>query len=148
MILPINTTPDDFFRDFIRILNPVLKLRNREADMLEAFLKVYYTNRAHPRVNQLLFSSSTLRLIRESLGMTVASFNNHKFRLRKKEIFIGRQINPAITRAMPVNGKVQITFAVNIVAPKKNEQRTDNKEHKDTTLQQQSNSSSVPQRAL
>ncbi len=119
MIIPVNTTPSEFFGLYISILNPILKLRQREADMLEAFLKVYYTNKNHPRVNQLLFSSSSLRTIRESLGMTVASFNNHKFRLRKKEILIGRSINPIIVKNSPINGKLNISFVINIKRPTK-----------------------------
>ncbi len=135
MILPIKTTPENFFSLYVSVLNPVLKLRKREADILVSFLRVHYTNRNHPRVNQLLFSSSNLRSIRETLGMTVASFNNHKFRLRKKEIFIGRSINPLITKNYPVDGKLNITFAMQIQIPLKHEKRVNNKENKDTIIQ-------------
>lgn len=136
MIVPIKTLPGNFVSTYISILNPILKLRNREADILEAFLKVYYANKNNPRVNQLLFSHSALRSIKESLGMTTASFNNHKFRLRKKEILIGRSINPLITKNLPKDGKLNITFALEITKNKNNGQEADSKKYKNTTVQQ------------
>lgn len=139
MTIPITTTTEDFFGLYVSILNPILKLRNREAEILEAFLKVHYTNRTHPSVNQLLFSSSTLRSIRESLKMTVASFNNHKHRMRKKNIFIGRTINPLITKNYPKGNSLNINFALLI------DERKNNKVHKDTRIQRQSNSSTIQQ---
>ena len=142
MILPIETTPKDFFNLYVSILNPILKLRHREADILEAFLRVHYANRYHSNVNQLLFSSSVLKSIRESLNMTVASFNNHKHRLRKKEIFIGRTINPLITKNYPTNGKLNITFAMSITSTKNGANNTNTE---NTNLWGKNNSSSVQQ---
>lgn len=114
MTVPIDTTTDDFFTVLVSLLNPVLNLRKREADILTAFLRIHYVNRHDPMVNQKLFSSQILKSIRESLGMTTPSFNNHKFRMRKKEIFLKRSINPLITNAYPKEGKLNICFQITI----------------------------------
>ena len=119
MILQVKTTPDNFFRTYIGILNPILKLRKREAEILEAFLRIHYVNKARPDVNRLLFSPSILRSIREKLNLTVAAFNMHKYRMRKKEILLGRTINPLITKNYPVDGKLSITFTVNLIRDSK-----------------------------
>lgn len=122
MTLPLNIKAEDFFSYYIQILNPLLKLRKREADMLEAFLRVHYANRHLTNVNQLLFSFHSLRSIRESLDMSVASFNNHKLQLRKKQIFIGNSINPLITK-YPSKGKLDIVFSINILNEKTDKQQ-------------------------
>lgn len=132
MIVPIDTTTDNFFDVFVSLLNPILKLRKKEADILTSFLRIHFVNRYDPQVNQKLFSTTTLKAIRESLNMTVASFNNHKFRMRKKEIFIGRTINPMITNAYPKDGKVNITFHLRII-PKANTTKPINHEHNTNT---------------
>ena len=115
MQIPINVRADDFFSYYVSILNPLLNLRKREADVLVAFLRVYYANRHLTTVNQLLFSFSSLKSIREHLKMSVPSFNNHKHILRKKKVFVGNSINPLITSNVPKNGKLEISFNLSII---------------------------------
>lgn len=119
MLISVNVEVKDFFRKYISILNSVLNLRKREADVLEAMLKVHYENRHSAQVNQFLFSASTMKAIRESLGLTVYSFNNHKHRLRQKKVLIGRSINKQIISDYPKAGKMNINFMINIHPNKK-----------------------------
>ena len=115
MLLQIKTTPNNFFKTYIQILNPLLKLRKKEAEVFEAFLKIHFANRNKQNVNQLLFSSTTLKTIRENLNLSVASFNMHKYRLRKKQILVGKSINPDIVKNYPVNGKINVSFSIQIM---------------------------------
>lgn len=126
--LPVETTPDSIFRDYIETLNPILRLRQREADLLEALLKVHYTNRANPDVAELLFSPSVLKSIRESLKMTPYNFNNHKLRLKRKRIIVNKQIHPFILKGFTLgkDNKIQITFSLNV--------KNDSKDNKDPNI--------------
>ena len=117
MILKVDINSNDFFKQYIQILNPLFNLRKREAEILESFLRVHYKYKDLPNVNQLLFSLSTLRQIREHLNMTTASFNNHKHCLRKKKVMTTTALNPIITNNYPVKGELDITFKLKIVTP-------------------------------
>lgn len=85
-----------FFKNYVRILNPVLKLRDREAEVLESLLRVYFINHSHPDIDKLLFSFRNLKEIRENLKISTASFNNIKMNLRRKGVITSTSINKLI----------------------------------------------------
>lgn len=119
LVLPVNIDPDNFFNTYLAILNPILNLRKGEAKVLEAFIRLYYINRNHPRVNQLLFSRAGLKTLRESLNMSISSFNIYKFRLRQKELIFKDSISPLLTSSLPQGGKMTISFIINLVVTPK-----------------------------
>lgn len=120
MLAKLKSSPSSFFKDYVRILNPLLKLRKREAEVLEAHLRVYYINHRLPDINRLLFSLKTQRTIRKELNMSSSSFNNHKVQLRRKSAFIRHTINPLIINQQLITsirktGKVQLTYNLEVI---------------------------------
>jgi len=78
----------EFFKLYLRILNPIKKLKTREIEVMGAILAVYYANRekaSYDKLNELLFSKKLRKVIRESISMSEASYNNHLRQLREKE---------------------------------------------------------------
>lgn len=115
----LKSTPNTFFKDYVRILNPLLKLRKKEAEVLEAHLRVYYINHRLPDINSLLFSFQTSKAIRQELKMSSSSFNNHKVRLRRKNCFIRNTINPLIinrelSNTIRKTGKLNLTYQLEL----------------------------------
>jgi hypothetical protein len=115
----LKSTPKEFFKDYVRLLNPLLKLRRREAEVLEAHLRVYYINYRLPDIDRLLFSFPTQRDIRSELRMSSSSYNNHKVRLRRKNCIIRNTINPLIINRSLIEsirktGKLQLTYQLEV----------------------------------
>ena len=96
MIIPIQSTLRGFLSGYLTILNPVLKLKDKEVEVLAAFLMVWYPNKDKENIETLLFSTKVRKMVRKSVGISEASFNNHITSLRKKKIITGRLINPSI----------------------------------------------------
>lgn len=117
--IPVKVSSSNFFKSYVKCLNPLLNLRDREAEMLESFLKVHYKNKHLPNVNELLFSFPSLNRIRQSLNMSRESFNNHRMQLRRKQVFIGHSINENLIR-YPKNGKLTITYNIELTDAKDN----------------------------
>lgn len=114
MIVPISVAPDKFFSIYLTLLDPILNLRPAEAKVLEAFLVLHYRHRNNPRVNQLVFSRSGLKIMREYTGMTINAFNYNKCNLRKKNMLGRLSINESLTKHYPKEGKLTIGFVLNI----------------------------------
>lgn len=109
MIIPINTDLRGFLTSYLKVLNPVLKLKDMEITVLAAFLMVWYPNKANQKITELLFSTKIRRMVRESVGISEASFNNHITSLRKKSVIKGRSINPSILKNLD-SEKVEVTY--------------------------------------
>ena len=114
--IPFNTNIQNFFKIYLDVLGPVYKLKKREKEVMEAFLKVYYTNRdKHPdRLNSMLFSKEVKKFIRESINMSEPSFNNHLVQLRNKKALIGSSINSDITLGLPSEGMLEVKYTITI----------------------------------
>jgi hypothetical protein len=115
--IPIDTNLQNFFQIYLDVLGPVYKLKKREKEVMSAFLKVYYTNRGKdPKMlNDMLFDRKVRKALRDSIAMSEPSFNNHLVQLRIKKALIGNSINSNITKALPKDGELNITYKINIV---------------------------------
>lgn len=109
MIIPIQSTVKGFLSGYLTILNPVLKLKDKEIEVLSAFLMVWYPNRDKEDIEKLLFSTKVRKMIRTSVNISEASFNNHITSLRKKKVLQGRRINPSILSHLK-GEEVEITY--------------------------------------
>ena len=109
MIIPINTDLGGFLTGYLTVLNPVLKLKDMEITVLAAFLKVWYPNRAVEGIEDALFSTKVRKAVRESVGISEASFNNHITSLRKKKVLQGKKINPSILKNLN-SEKAEVTY--------------------------------------
>jgi 2'-5' RNA ligase len=111
MTIPLKATIPKSLRAYLQILNPVLKLKDKEIEVLSSFLSVWYKNKSNPNIEKLLFSTRIRKVIRESINMSEASFNNHITMLRKKSMIIDKKINPIILSNIKENG-VEITYKI------------------------------------
>jgi hypothetical protein len=96
----IKATEEQFFKLWIEMLQPFLKLRRQEIDLLAKLL--YHRHQISGRVSnmteveRLLLSEDNRRIMRKELKCEDYTFNNLLVILRKKKLVIGKSINPAI----------------------------------------------------
>jgi hypothetical protein len=116
MKIPINCSENNYFRTFLRLINPILKLKDKEIEVMAAFLLVLYNNKSLPieESSKLLFSTKIRKFIRTAVGMSEASFNNHITALRKKKLIQGKGINPILLKGFPEKGGFDVTFNIKL----------------------------------
>jgi hypothetical protein len=84
------------------VLNPILKLKKREKELLVEYLKIAYKNKDYNELQlKSMFSNQDIKWdIRRVLGMSEPSFNNHIKQLRDKAVFINGLINPLVNAGL------------------------------------------------
>lgn len=117
MNIPIKTNTKDFFKVYLEVMNPVFKLKKREKQVMAAYLKVFYANRGLEReeLNAKLFSTPVKKMIRNSIGMSEPSFNNHLGQLRGKRALIDDSIHHLLVDNLPTEGLVDVNFNIIII---------------------------------
>jgi hypothetical protein len=94
MHIPIHPDRQDIYKAYIMCLNPLLKLKNREIEVLDIMTKTYFSlNKA---VKQGLVPKEELytrmhgdagrKIMRDLIKMSRDSFNNHVSQLKKKKV--------------------------------------------------------------
>lgn len=112
MVISIPVSKAEFCKTYLSLWNGILKLTDKEleitAKLLEKQLEIS-TKVTDPKlVNKLLFDSSNLKEIRESLGMKENLFNNYKASLKAKNVIRQKDNNYSLDpRLIPVES---ITF--------------------------------------
>ena len=109
MIIPINSDIPKSMKAYLQVLNPILKLKDKEIEVLSSFLSIWQSNRDNKEVNKKLFSTPVRKLVRKQIGMSEASFNNHITMLRKKQMIVEKKINSNILSAIKKDG-IEITY--------------------------------------
>jgi hypothetical protein len=111
MIIPIKTDLKGFLKSYLTVVNPILKLKDKELEVVSAFLMVWYPNRDKEGIQSLIFSTKLRKIIRKSIDMSEASFNNHITMLRKKKMIINKKLNPSILSGVQENA-IEITYKI------------------------------------
>jgi len=111
MIIPLKASIAQSFKAYLQILNPILKLKDKEIEVLSNFLSIWYKNKSNENIDKLLFSTPVRKMVRKSIGMSEASFNNHITMLRKKQMIISKKLNPNILNAIKDTG-IEITYKI------------------------------------
>lgn len=88
MIIPVSTEDKEFFNNYIYCANSLLKLKERERQVLSILLMIYYANKDKETIDKLLFKAEVKKKIRHYMKpeMSEASYNNHLVQLRIKKI--------------------------------------------------------------
>ena len=99
-------SPLEMYKNWIRAINPILKLRGDiEIPILASFVLLYDTHRekGYPvdALNNLLFSQDTFLSIRNKLGISERSFNKAFRVLQEKELVKNNTLNELV---IPING--------------------------------------------
>jgi len=111
MVIPLKANIAQSFKAYLHILNPVLKLKDKEIEVLSSFLSIWYINRDKENLDKLLFSTPVRKMIRKSIKMSEASFNNHITMLRKKKMIVDKKINPTILNGIEKEG-IEIIYKI------------------------------------
>ena len=111
MIIPIKSDITQSSKAYLQILNPVLKLKDKEIEVLSNFLSIWYKNQDNRDLSRLLFSTPVRKMVRKSIGMSEASFNNHITMLRKKKMIVDKKINSSILEAIKEEG-IEVTYKI------------------------------------
>ena len=109
MTIPITSDMPQTMKAYLHILNPVLKLKDKEIEVLSSFLAIWQSNRDKENLDKMLFSTPVRKLVRTQIGMSEASFNNHITMLRKKNMIADKRINPTILKGIKKNG-IEVTY--------------------------------------
>jgi hypothetical protein len=111
MIIPLKANISQSFKAYLQILNPVLKLKDKEIEVLASFLSIWYKNKSNANIEKLLFSTPIRKMVRKSIGMSEASFNNHITMLRKKKMIVDKKLNTNILNGIKDTG-IEITYKI------------------------------------
>jgi len=111
MIIPIKSDLTQSLKAYLQILNPVLKLKDKEIEVLSNFLSIWYKNKNNKNLDKLLFSTPVRKMVRKAIGMSEASFNNHITMLRKKKMIIDKKLNPSILSGVQENA-IEVTYKI------------------------------------
>ena len=104
MIIPINSNIPQSMKSYLQVLNPILKLKDKEIEVLSSFLSIWQSNRNNGNIDKMLFSTPMRKLVRKQIGMSEASFNNHITMLRKKQMIVDKKINKNILSGIKEDG--------------------------------------------
>jgi hypothetical protein len=120
----INATEEQFFKLWIQMLRPFLKIRQQEEDQLSKMLyyryKILCSIDDKSLADSILFSEENRKNMREELKYEVYTFNNNLTILRKKKLIIGKTINLAIVPNVEKGFEnFNFTYAISI-KPRKN----------------------------
>jgi DNA-binding MarR family transcriptional regulator len=112
--IPIKTTEAKFYRQYLELINPLLKLRGKELDVLAALLLYNNDLKNIPEEHRwkIIFDYDTKTKIRTELDLSDASMNNNLSALRKKGIIENNQVLKNFL--VYPNGAVRITFNFNL----------------------------------
>tara|TARA_Y100000385_G_C12913003_1_gene559149 strand:- start:93 stop:440 length:348 start_codon:yes stop_codon:yes gene_type:complete len=111
MIIPIKSNISQSLKAYLQILNPVLKLKDKEIEVLSSFLSIWYKNKNKQDIDKLLLSTPVRKMVRKSIGMSEASFNNHITMLRKKKMIVDRKINSSILENIK-DQNIEVTYKI------------------------------------
>lgn len=111
--IPIKTVESKFFRQYLELINPLLKLRGKELDVLAELMFYNHSLKDIPEEHRwkIIFDYDTKIKIREKLNLSDASMNNNLSVLRKKRIIDNNKVSKAYL-ILPQTG-FKLTFQFN-----------------------------------
>ncbi len=114
-IVNIPTTEESYFLQYLTILKPISRMRDKEIQILAQLM--FYNNR-YSHLEQevrekMVFDTDTRMRIRQKLKMSEASFNNCLTELRKKNVIVGTRLSKAYN-IFTNGGREELTFRFSI----------------------------------
>ena len=94
MVIPVNPKKLDIYKAYIMCLNPMLKLKDREIEVLDILTKTYFhlnnaAKKGEVPANEIytrIHGGAGRKVMRDAIKMSEASFNNHVSQLKKKKV--------------------------------------------------------------
>jgi hypothetical protein len=106
------TTEQKMFKAFVTTMQPVLNLRDREADVFAQLLYYNFLKKDIKNLKdrfELVFSTKTKKLIMQNLDIKDSILQNTLSILRKKNLIINNEI-PLKFHIYPTDNKIELTF--------------------------------------
>lgn len=102
MDIPVAISKHSYFSTYVEVLNPLLKLKKREKELLVEYLKLAHKHKDYNELQlKSMFSDQSIKWdIRRTLGMSEPSFNNHIKQLRDKAVFVNGLLNPLVNAGL------------------------------------------------
>jgi DNA-binding transcriptional ArsR family regulator len=94
MVIPVNPVKSDLYKAYISCLNPLLKLKTREMEVLDIMTKTYFSlytavQKGQVPANEIyerMHGGAGRKIMRDAIKMSRASFNNHLSQLKRKKV--------------------------------------------------------------
>lgn len=103
------------FALLIEAYNPVLRLKKREKEVLLGYLlqyhELYLGGTSDEDIQYDLFSTKTRQYLREEIGMSEPSYNNHIHQLKKKGILVEGKLMTLLANAIKF-GDFVVTYKI------------------------------------
>lgn len=114
-VIPVNTNTRKFFKEYLRLINPLVGLRGKELDVMAELLYYNYEFRDIPEEHRwkLIFDYDTKTDIRSSLGLSDASMNNNLSSLRKRGLIVNNRVAKFFW-VYPEGDEMKIVFKFNL----------------------------------
>lgn len=105
------TTEEDLFRAYVELIQPILSLRNREADVFAQLLMLNNQKRTLAATDrfELIFGTKSRKNIATALKMGEPTLQNIFSELRKKKLIIDNEL-PKRLWVHPVDGTLGLVF--------------------------------------
>jgi len=113
--IPISTTSELFYRQYLELINPLLKLRGKELDVLAQLLFNNNQLKEIPEEHRwkIIFDYDTKTKIRTALGLSDASMNNNLSALRKKGVIKNNEVVKNFLVYPDKSVKITFNFQIN-----------------------------------
>jgi hypothetical protein len=114
-VLNFQTDLKKVFRAYVELLQPVLKLQKRNADVFAEILYLNYVKRNIPYEDRfdLIFSTSYKKIIKENLNITDAILQNSLSSLRKINLIVDNCV-PEKYLIYPKDNKISVKYNISI----------------------------------
>ncbi len=125
MTIPVSPKSQDLYKAYITCLNPVLKLRPKEIEVLDVLTRTYFSLLGASKQGQILEKDiyermnggAGRKIMRDNIKMSEASFNNHVMKLKQKKILTDTNVLPTWITTVNIN-KQPLKIEYTIETPK------------------------------
>lgn len=114
MEINLKVTENKLYSYFVELLNPLLKLPERERKVLGSLLLLYYKNKNNIDIEEKILGVKAKRTIAASLEISEASMNNSISILRKKGCIKGKVLNKDLIK-FPENNKLKVHYTLTLI---------------------------------
>jgi len=126
MHIPVTPKQEDLYKAYLTCLNPILKLKPREIEVIDIITKTYFSLKAASKKGQIseadiypkIHSDVGRKIMQDSIKMSAASFTNHVSHLRKRKILNDKSELPKyITDLETMKPPFTIKYTIEVAKP-------------------------------
>lgn len=136
MVIPINIELKHYIKSYLLTLNPILRLKKREIELLEGMITIYLNLKkeviakrmTEDEVDKRMNEPIGRKIIADYVKMSRNSYNNHYLKLKEKNIITKDDRLPKILKINPLTPDMSITYKFNFVKAKESQPTTKPKE--------------------